>query len=463
MVLQSLSIRNFKSWRRLDGMRLGSVTGLFGANSSGKTSVLQSLLMLRQTVESPDRQQVLHFGSGTSLVDLGSFRDVIFGHDTSLPLEIDLKWETGRPLIARENGSEVLASRDLEFSTRIELDTMGAMAVPEFTYRLGDAEFAVRSKDNKYSKYDLVTGDPVHLKRTQGRAWPLPKPYKFYGFPDQVRQYYQDPIILSDLELSLEQELSGIQYLGPLRDYPERQYQWSGAQPSDMGKRGGSVVEAFVAFQQRGLDVSPGYKRRRLGLDEIVAIWLKKLGLIHSFEIKPIAEGSSIYQILVKRTRYSPEVLITDVGFGVSQVLPVITLCYYAPPGSVIVLEQPEIHLHPAVQAGLADVFLHAAKTQGIQVLVESHSEHLLRRLQRRVAEGVTEWDTPVSKDDVELYFCDTVGPESALVPLQMDLYGSIKNWPKDFFGDELADLEAIALAQALRHGRDKRGSEDCQ
>jgi len=155
------------------------------------------------------------------------------------------------------------------------------------------------------------------------------------------------------------------------------------------------VVEAFVAFQQRGLTVSPGYKRRRLGLHEIVAIWLKKLGLIHSFDVKPITEGSNIYQVLVKRTQYSPEVLITDVGFGVSQVLPVITLCYYAPRGSVVVLEQPEIHLHPSVQAGLADVFLHAAKTQGIQILVESHSEHLLRRLQRRVAEGTTEWERP--------------------------------------------------------------------
>lgn len=462
-MLESLSIRNFKSWRRLDDLRFGSVTGLFGANSSGKTSILQSLLMLRQTVESPDRQQVLHFGNSSSLVDLGSFQDVVFGHDTEHPLEIDLAWRTEKALTARESGSEVLASRSLKFSTEIAVDTAGALAVPGFVYRLGEAEFSVRSKDNKYSKYDLMTADPVHLKRTQGRAWPLPRPYKFYGFPDQVRQYYQDPSILSDLELSLEQELSNIQYLGPLRDYPERQYQWSGAQPSDMGKRGGSVVEAFVAFQQRGLDVSPGYKRHRLGLDEIVAVWLKKLGLIHSFEIRPIAEGSNIYQILVKRTRYSPEVLITDVGFGVSQVLPVITLCYYAPRGSVVVLEQPEIHLHPAVQAGLADVFLHAAKTQGIQVLVESHSEHLLRRLQRRVAEGITEWDTPVSRDDVELYFCETVGSESTLVPLQMDLYGSITNWPRDFFGDELADLEAIALAQALRHGSGERRSEVCR
>jgi predicted ATPase len=89
-----------------------------------------------------------------------------------------------------------------------------------------------------------------------------------------------------------------------------------------------------------------------------------------------------------------------------------------------------------------------------VQILVESHSEHLLRRLQRRVAEGSTEWEIGVERNDVALYFCNTTGTESVLVPLQLDLYGSITNWPRDFFGDELEDLEAMALAQALRRGR---------
>lgn len=463
-MIERLRIENFKSWKSFDDdLRLGSVTGLFGANSSGKTSILQSLLMLRQTVESPDRQQVLHFGGSTALVDLGSYRDVVFGHDTDRHIRVELDWSPLEPITVVAGDREVMSSRQLGFQAEISLDAKGSLAVPEFSYRLGDAEFTMRSKDAKYAKYDLESIGPVHPKRTVGRAWPLPKPYKFYGFPDQVRTYYQDPSVLADLELSLEQALSGIQYLGPLRDYPQRQYQWSGAQPSDMGKRGQSVVEAFVAFKQRGLTVSPGYKRKRRGLDEMVAIWLQKLGLIHSFNVRPIAEGSSIYQVLVRRTSSSPEVLVTDVGFGVSQVLPAIALCYYAPRGSIVVLEQPEIHLHPSVQAGLADVFLHAAKTQGIQILVESHSEHLLRRLQRRVAEGSTAWDVEVEKDDVALYFCDSAGDHSVLQPLQMDLYGSITNWPKDFFGDEFEDLEAMALVRAQRSTRGAESGQECE
>ena len=62
-------------------------------------------------------------------------------------------------------------------------------------------------------------------------------------------------------------------------------------------------------------------------------------------------------------------------------------------------MEQPEIHLHPAVQSGLADVMLNVAKVRNVQILVESHSEHLMRRLQRRVAEG------SASAEDIKLYF----------------------------------------------------------
>jgi predicted ATPase len=113
----------------------------------------------------------------------------------------------------------------------------------------------------------------------------------------------------------------------------------------------------------------------------------------------------------------SPEVVITDVGFGVSQILPVITLCYYVPRGSILLIEQPEIHLHPKVQAGLADVFIDAIKTRDIQIILESHSEHLLRRLQRRMAEGAFE------SKSASLYFCETGTGESVLKKLDLDLF----------------------------------------
>lgn len=101
----------------------------------------------------------------------------------------------------------------------------------------------------------------------------------------------------------------------------------------------------------------------------------------------------------MKRDQNSPSALLTDVGFGVSQVLPALILLYYVPEGSIVLMEQPEIHLHPAVQSGLANVILKVAETRNLQVIVESQSEHMLRPLQRRVAEGVIQKDKVTTFD----------------------------------------------------------------
>src|SRR5690606_26485450 len=120
---------------------------------------------------------------------------------------------------------------------------------------------------------------------------------------------------------------------------------------------------------------------------------LRAMRLIDDFDIRPIAPHRREYEVLVRTGPKSPEVKLTDVGFGVSQVLPVIVECLYVPRRSIVIFEQPEIHLHPSVQADLADLFVDAiraeedGKPRECQFIIESHSEHFLRRLQRRIAE----------------------------------------------------------------------------
>ena len=262
---------------------------------------------------------------------------------------------------------------------------------------------------------------------------------KCYGFPDQVKAYYQNAGFLSDFELAFERLFSRTYYLGPLREYPRRQYMWAGGQPADMGQTGERVIDAILASRERGHTFS-GLKRKRLTLEGVVAHWLKELGLISSFSVEGI-RGSNIYRVVVKRNESASQVSITDVGFGVSQVLPALALCYYVPEGSTVILEQPEIHLHPAVQSGLADVFINAIKTRNIQIIVESHSEHLLRRLQRRIAEE------EFAQNDAALYFCAMENGRSSLRPLDIDMFGRIANWPPDFFGDEFGEIAATERA----------------
>ena len=167
--------------------------------------------------------------------------------------------------------------------------------------------------------------------------------------------------------------------------------------------------------------------------------------MIQDFRLDEIAEGSNLYRAMVKTSRRSVPTALTDVGFGVSQVLPALVLLYYVPEGSTVLMEQPEIHLHPAVQSKLADVMLSVAEARDVQIIVESHSEHLLRRLQRRVAEGTA------SSEDVKLHFVSTVGGKARASDLTLNEWGEIQNWPKDFFGDEMGEIAAITKSSLRR------------
>jgi predicted ATPase len=450
-MLDSLSLTNFKSWAEVKDLRLGKITGFFGTNSSGKTSLLQLILLLKQTAEASDRSLPLDLGDEKSMVELGTFRDVLHGHDLSKSLEWSLRWTLPKALVVADpdhpeatlfQGSDIRQTGEVAWRNS---SGPGRMFTRRIGYTFADRTFAMKQKSESREKYDLTArGANFEFKRSgPGRAWPLPAPVKSYGFPDQVRGYFRNAGFLSDLELAFENLLKNVFYLGPLREYPRRQYTWAGGNPSDMGRRGEKVVDALLASRDRGKTIKFGRGRGAISLtvEEQVGSWLKDLGLVHSFEVHPVAADSKLYEVMVRRSEHSAPVLITDVGFGVSQILPVLTLCYYAPKGATLIFEQPEIHLHPSVQAGLADVFIHAAKVRGVQIILESHSEHLLRRLQRRIAEEA------ITSDETALYFSHMAGDRSEITPLELDLFGSIKNWPKDFFGDELGEVAATQQA----------------
>jgi predicted ATPase len=443
-MIESLTLDNFKSWRHVGPMRLAPLTGLFGTNSSGKTSLMQFLLMLKQTAESPDRNLVLDLGDARSFVELGTFRDVVHQHDLANALQWQIKWRLREPMSVVDPAarrSAPLGGDAIEYAASVRWEKNGSsasgrMTVASLAYRFAGAEFGMRPLADHPGEYELFsTHGRFAFKRVKGRAWNLPQPAKCYGFPDQVRAYFQNAAFLSDFELAFEKLTAGLFYLGPLREYPKREYAWGGSQPTDVGRRGERVVEALLASRDQGVKYSFGKGKKRKALDEVVAMWLKDLGLIDSFEVRPIVPGGKLFQVWVRRQPGAQEVLLTDVGFGVSQILPVIALCYYAPEGSTLLLEQPEIHLHPGVQAGLADVLIEAVKARNVQIIVESHSEHLLRRLQRRIAEE------RLLPAQTALYFCSIEGGVSQLTALKVDMFGNIENWPDGFFGDDFGEI----------------------
>lgn len=126
-----------------------------------------------------------------------------------------------------------------------------------------------------------------------------------------------------------------------------------------------------------------------------------------------------------------------DVGFGVSQVLPMLVLAFFVPQGTTIIAEQPEIHLHPRSQVGLAELMAVVARERRVQFLVETHSEHLFRRLQTLIAEK------KLTAEFCRLYFVDK-GSNGAtqLTTLELDVYGRVANWPNQFFGNAIGETE---------------------
>ena len=452
-MLTHLRLKNFKSWKDTGDIALRPITAIFGANSSGKSALIQSLLLLKQTAEASDRNLTFHFGGPNALVDLGDFASVAHHHDVSAPVELSLGWERVKPLVVVDADQYVASSKRMAFSVRAGRSNGSSVELEQMHYWLGDAEFGMRRRPEptRFHLYSSGSEFGFELNHRYPMIAGLSRPIKCYGFPDDARLFYRNAAFLQDLTFTFEERLSCIHYLGPLRAQPQREYRWSGARPTDVGRAGELAVDAVLGSDRTNGHGSNSPAMFEFALEQQISDLFAEIGLLHEFRVEQIGDNP-LYQVKVKQSESSPEALITDVGFGVSQILPVLVLCFYAPTGSTIILEQPEIHLHPAAQSALGDVLTAAQQRRGVQIIVESHSEHLLRRLQRRIAEE------QLSHRDLGVYFCENDGTESHLTTLELDPYGNIKNWPNDFFGNEFGDFAAMAEAAIHRRSTDAAG-----
>ena len=444
-MITHIRMKNFKSWKESPKVELAPLTGFFGTNSSGKSSLLQMLLLLKQTIAT---DKLLFFGDENSLVNLGSFREVIHGHKDGEPLELEFGCKVQKPFTIHQydrRGYRPVSSLNVEnftFSATIFFRE-NEISVQEGGYRVKSENENQTVKDDSIPSIigPALRGESGNEEQVIRGTFSR----RIYGQPYSSKSS-DDPIIQFSSEF--KKLFSHVYYLGPTRVDPRRVYVWNGGHPEHPGQWGNQAIDALLSARVRKLKTL--HQEEEVPIEERVSYWLQEMDLAHSFSLDWTGSTSSEmgYEIRIQKTLSSPSVTLVDMGYGLGQFLPVLVLCYYVPEGSTLILEQPGIHLHPKVQSQLADLLIEVVNERNLQILVESHSEHFLNRLQRRIAEE------DITPDKTALYFCRNDEGVSEIDMLEMDEFGNIANWPENFFGDEMGDLFAMTEAQRERQKR---------
>jgi predicted ATPase len=291
-------------------------------------------------------------------------------------------------------------------------------------------------KSNMSSLFSTIKGIDISNVKTNRTSFSgLELEYKY---EKNIYEKFVIPLINSAYE-SLEDifESDNISYVGPLRAYPQRYYFLDESNSS------------YNIDAQNGQRLAEILKRDKVLCDKINN-WLKDFEI--KFSVKELRD--IIHNIKV--TQNGLKLDITDVGFGYSQILPILVQGFMSENKSLNIIEQPEIHLHPKMQASLADLFIdiiisstQKKYTQSSDIseqktfLIETHSEYMLKRLRRRIAEG------KISSNDVAIYFIESrnnTNKDSAILKrVNVSQMGDI-DWPKDFYitslDDDIAFLE---------------------
>ena len=456
--------QNFRCFEDTGWINLRPLTVVIGRNNTGKTSTYEPLLLLKQTMDSRFGTQALV--TKGPLADLGHYEDIVYGRHVSRDLTFELsglqpniEWPSGlqERMESREpDGVSLTFSRepksDVVLSEYKLKDPAGKALLTRRRRRGGSYTMAdfprfpaldsikppLRDVFEKV-KHDIYAHRPLNFlfapRDVLGdvlTALDSDTPVQSLGpVLNWIMEYTG---LTSIIGTAVIDNLSRLSYLGPLRALPKRWYELSGEMPATVGEAGKNSPELLFRLQDTSLltDVSG---------------WLRTFGFSSLFEFDE--SGSDGFAVKLRRTKNSPAINVADCGMGVSQVLPLIVQGFHGSQESLLVVEQPEIHLNPSLQACLAELFV-AFVDRGRKMIVETHSEHFLLRLRRLIA------NDDIDPEDVAVYFTDKKGDGSTLRRIEIDSDGNVsrQEWPKGFFDESLTEALALAATRAKkRHG----------
>lgn len=488
-MLSRILLSSFKPFATLQDAPLAPITLVYGPNSCGKSSLIQSLLLLKQTLEGNQTRPLGLVPRGEH-VDLGSFRQLLHTHDVSRELELGLTFT--EPAAGLESGG----TRKVQIRLTFALEAPSGSGTPappvlrRIRYRADEGPEArrldwtchrmgvVQGQVPSWATYRLEGPDlPEFLMERATRSGRGPAgsgalglqglsarapdrgaveaamarqvlvargllPGEWLDFvPDETlwRQLDRDALLeaLRGWNSGLARHLQALSYLGPLRHAPERFYQVHGADETSLGARGERAASVI---------------HHRPELTSRLNAWFRRFEIPYDLQVRPLTDDLVGDMVLLALTdhRSGASVGPADVGFGIGQLLPILVEGL-ASGGRTICVEQPEIHLHPRMQAHLGDFMIETAGLRPVRDrpdrtgpeqplnawIVETHSEALILRLQRRIREGA------ITPDDVSVLYVDPVeGHGSVIRQLRLDSQGEfLDRWPHGFFEETYQEV----------------------
>ncbi|MFH0985936.1 MAG: DUF3696 domain-containing protein [Candidatus Omnitrophota bacterium] len=440
-MLKQIKLTNFKSFSDTQELEIKPITILIGPNSSGKSSLLQPFLMLKQTVDSRDVTSPLVVNG--SYVKLSTYESFIYKHDLTKLLGVDFTFFGKNPFVG---GLKDLKEGDCKVKTQFvynKFQKRTELNSAEISF-LDESIYLERVKLKRGVKYQATISYRNERKSLSGEFLKhvlRVAPFKFYGIsPSMIGRARRIPWeaqkVAFVIQQLVEEFINNINYIGPLRENPKTLYVSGGELRKDVGLKGEYATDVLWAQSQ-------GSRKDKLLLKR-VNHWIQQFGLGSSIKLKPLGRQrqTGFFQLIIRNLKTAIDATINDVGFGVSQVLPLIVEGFYSRPDSSLFIEQPEIHLHPKVQADLGDLFIELAG-QGRRIIVETHSEHLLSRLARRVVEGKT-----FTKDDLAIYYFSPEAENTLPKRIYINELGQFENWPEGFFQEDY--LEALVHSRLI-------------
>lgn len=446
MSLTGLTLRNFKSFADSGEITLAPLTVIFGKNNSGKSSILQSLLILRQTTDNPDYGSRLNLRG--PLYKAGSYADLVHQHRSAKHVVFGLQVDGAASTLTGVRGRQIRGSIELEFaSDEPNPPRLSRLLVrPEATLR-DVRRLEIHRGQGAGGPYKMAIGG-VNLGGERNADFRF-SPTSFFpivGFREVTRvgrpNELQDRSRVSARQLIrvVTETLSSIRAVGAFRSEPERNYEFLGTGRSTPASLGADVVNALIEDSTR--------RRGRGQLFRSVNHWLKAVGHVRLLPIKNISKKARLFELRLRDTDSGRWANYADVGFGIGQALPVFVEGLRTQKGGLFLVQEPEIHLHPDAQLGMAD-FLVALVQGGRRVLVETHSEQILLRIRHAIlAKGKN--GKPLLPTDVSiLHVGKTKNGTSHVNQLKIDEFGQVENWPPGFLEEATSERLAILERQA--------------